>query len=278
MVYAGANDGVLHAFDAGEHTVGDDPVTPGLEATYYTPGFGTERFGYVPGFMLDRLKLVPQNSPRTEFFVDGPISVADAWLGDGTGNDVTKVESEWATVLIASMREGGDGYLALDITDPDAVSGEDHYPYPKLLWEFTDGDLGQSWSEAVITRVKLRNTVGTGDNCGPDDFDGDCKETWVAIFGGGYEADGDPNRPANYIVDPNDAAWRDKSKAIYMVRLDTGGHRGEGRVRRDRCARHEVLDPQRAGRVGPGLRRLRRRRLHRRPWRTDLEVGHLERG
>jgi len=69
--------------------------------------------------------------------------------------------------------------------------------------------------------VKLRNSFGSGDHCGPDDFDGDCREQWVAIFAGGYEADGDPNRPASY-QGPADAGWNTKSNAIYMVRLDTG--------------------------------------------------------
>jgi type IV pilus assembly protein PilY1 len=168
------------------------------------------------------MQLLPQNSPRSVYFVDGPISVADAWLSDGTGDDITKTEDEWATVLISAMREGGDSYLALDITDPGAALGDDHYPYPNLLWEFTDADLGETWSEAVITRVKLENTAGTGDNCGPDDFDGDCREQWVAIFAGGYADDGDPNRPAGYVSDPANAAWRDVSKAVYVVALDSG--------------------------------------------------------
>jgi type IV pilus assembly protein PilY1 len=222
VIYAGANDGVLHAFEAGQFTIGDDPATPTVESRYYTPGTGAERFGYVPGVQLDRMKLLPQNSPRSEYFVDGPISVADAWVGDGTGSDITKSTAEWATVMIAGMREGGTGYLALDITDPGAASGDDHFPYPKLLWEFTDADLGQSWSEPVIARVKLRNSFGSGDHCGPDDFDGDCREQWVAIFAGGYEADGDPNRPASY-QGPADPGWNTTTKALYMVRLDTGG-------------------------------------------------------
>jgi type IV pilus assembly protein PilY1 len=222
VVYAGANDGLLHAFDAGVHAFGDDASTPEIEVQHYTPGSGDELWGWVPGVQLDRMKLLPQNSPRSEFFVDGPISVADAWVGDGTGNDVTKTTDEWATVMISGMREGGTGYLALDITDPGATMGEDHYPYPNLLWEFTDADLGQSWSEAVITRVKLRAAGGTGDKCGPDDFDGDCREQWVAIFAGGYEPEGDPNRPASYVSNPLDASWSDTSKALYMVQLDTG--------------------------------------------------------
>ena len=53
--------------------------------------------------------------------MDGPIAVADAWLGDITGGTakVTRTTNEWATVLISAFREGGTGYLALDITDPD---------------------------------------------------------------------------------------------------------------------------------------------------------------
>jgi type IV pilus assembly protein PilY1 len=227
VVYTGANDGLLHAFDAGDHQTGDDASTPELETEYYThgpgpSGDGSEIFGYAPGLLLDRLKEIPRNVPRSEFFVDGPIAVADAWVGDGLGSDITKTTDEWATVMITGMREGGKGYLALDITDPDATSGP-HFPYPSLMWEFsnvTDPDLGESWSEPVITRVRLENGLGTGDNCGIPDGDGDCREHWVAIFGGGYTAEGDPNRTS--YVPAGDAAWTDESKAIFMVSLDTG--------------------------------------------------------
>jgi len=224
VVYAGANAGLFHAFDAGEFMTGDDASTPELEYRYYTPGSGAELFAYAPGLLLDRMNLVPQNSPRNEFFVDGPIAVADAWLSDGSGTDITKTQEEWATVLIASFREGGSGYLALDITDPDAATvSDDHGPYPVMLWEFDDADLGQSWSEPVIAKVKLRHpTNGIGDKCFPSDGDGDCREQWVAIFGGGYNAGGDPNRPASYIEASTDAGWSDESKAIYMVAIDDG--------------------------------------------------------
>ncbi|MFQ5416618.1 MAG: pilus assembly protein, partial [Myxococcota bacterium] len=223
VVYAGANDGLFHAFRAGQFFTGDDASTPEVEASYYSYQDGAELFAYAPGQLLNRLKLVPQNSPRAEFFVDGPISVADAWLGDGTGTDITKTSDEWATVMMTGYREGGSGYLALDITKPGASIADPHGPYPVLLWEFTEADLGESWSEAVITRVKLRHSsLGVGDHCGRDDIDGDCREQWVAIFGGGYEADGDPNRPLDYVSDPSDVSWRDKSKAMFMVALDTG--------------------------------------------------------
>jgi len=127
------------------------------------------------------------------------------------------------------MRNGGDGYLALDVTDPRATSGA-HGPYPKLLWELSSPSeaLGRTWSEPVITRVKIAAGVN-GDFCGLANNEGvsasfprgNCRELWVAIFGGGFRDEGNPNH-ASYVSDPNSASWSDDSKSIYIVRMDSG--------------------------------------------------------
>jgi type IV pilus assembly protein PilY1 len=232
VIYAGANDGMLHAFDAG-HFGGDAPNTEPVETLHYTPGSGTELFGYIPSMLLStadpnaglgQLKYLPLNTPRNYYFVDGSPAVADAWLGDPNNPyDVTKQPSEWATVLIVGLRQGGRGYLALDVTDPTGTSSE-HSPYPKFLWEF-NGDshpeLGETWSEAIITRIKLKGPTGLGDKCGKNDGDGDCLERWVAIFGAGYDEDADPNL-GSFSDDPNDPSWTDRGKAIFMVDVRTG--------------------------------------------------------
>jgi type IV pilus assembly protein PilY1 len=222
VIYVGANDGLLHAFDAGSWTPGDDPSTPSeTENGFYTPGTGGELFGYVPGPLLDDVKMIPRNSPRSYYYVDGSPVVSEAWLGDGSGNDTTKSTDEWATVMITGFRQGGPGYLALDVTDPDAMAGDAHGPYPLLLWEFEHPKLGESWSEPIVTRVKVRASGGTGDFCGPDDGDGDCREQWVAIFAGGYEETANPNSAA-FEDDPTAPTWTDRSRAIFMVAIDTG--------------------------------------------------------
>jgi type IV pilus assembly protein PilY1 len=219
-IYAGANDGMLHAFNSGAFHSGDNPATPETEYGYYDLGNGEEAFGYVPGFLLDKLKYIPRNLPRQYYYVDGSPSAADVWL-PSSPSDPSKEADEWATVLVTGMRQGGSGYLALDVTDPSASSGP-HGPYPKLLWEFDESDapLGETWSEPVITRVKLK--TGSTDLCGFDDSDdGACRERWVAIFAGGYRKDGDPNLAA-YVSDPGSAAWTNTSKGIFMVAMDTG--------------------------------------------------------
>lgn len=224
VIYTGANDGLLHAFDAGEYKLGDDPVTGVVEGAthvYYSVGNGSERFGYVPGLLLDTIKMIARNSPRTFYYVDGGPIHAEAWLGDGSGTDIDKSEEEWATVMITGFREGGEGYIALDVTDPDAGGLDDHGPYPLLLWEFTDAKLGQAWSEPVITRVRVKGATGSGDHCGYDDGDGDCREQWVAIFAGGYHPNGDPHT-ATYTSDTSSSDWTDRGKSIYLVALDSG--------------------------------------------------------
>ena len=215
VVYAGGGtNGLMHAFDAGSWFNPHDPAL-------FDPGTGAELFAYLPGLLLDSVKRGVYDDDTVQFFVDGNIGAADAWLGDFSGSDITKSDDEWATVLIASLRNGGRGYLALDVTDPAATAAQDHGPYPKLLWEFTHPKLGYSWSTPIVTRVKLRAGPFVGDYCGEDDVDAPCREQWVAIFAGGYEADGDPNH-TSYVSDPNSATWRDRSKGIFMVALDSG--------------------------------------------------------
>jgi len=221
-LYVGANDGMLHGFDAGSLTTGDNPLTPEVEtaAVFYTPGSGDEVFGYVPGLLLDQVELVPRNNPRTYYFVDGSPVVADVWLRSGS-SDYTRETDEWTTAMITPFREGGRGLLALDVTDPTATSSLDlHGPYPKFLWEFTDSTLGETWSEPVVTRVRVEEGLA-GDVCGADDGDGNCRERWVAIFGGGYEVTADPNHP-DFAGSSGDAGWTLRSKAIYMVDIATG--------------------------------------------------------
>ncbi|MBW2382632.1 MAG: hypothetical protein JRG92_03305 [Deltaproteobacteria bacterium] len=218
VIYVGANDGMLHAIDAGTYTVGDDPGTTETEAVYYTPGSGQERFGYIPGLLLDDVKLVPRNSPRTYYFVDGSPVAADVWIPSST-TDITKEKDEWLTLLVTSFREGGEGYIALDVTEPGATTGA-HGPYPKYLWEFTDAKLGQAWSNPIITRVKV-NDGNSNDNCGFDDGDGDCREHWVAIIGGGYNVSADPNT-TSFESNPANPGWSDRGKALFMIDIATG--------------------------------------------------------
>ncbi|MCL5884592.1 MAG: PilC/PilY family type IV pilus protein [Deltaproteobacteria bacterium] len=163
VVYAGTNDGMLHAFLSGTWS-----STTGL----YDNGTGEELFGFVPYNVLDDLKnFVPGDLTSHGYYVDSSPRVADVWIDANA--DGIKQSSEWHTVLIGGLRKGGNGYYALDITDPP--DGTDYTNYPKVLWEYTDpANVAQTWSEPFIGKVRMKETTSSAE-----------KDRWVAIFGGG---------------------------------------------------------------------------------------------
>ncbi len=208
VIYAGANDGFLHAFDAGAL---DTTVIPNA----YLDGTGEELFGFMPWESRRNIKnkYVDDPTART-YYADGSPQTVDVWLRSNS-TDTTKSVDEWRTVLVSGMRQGGRAYYALDITDPTDAA------YPGLLWEFpneSDPDsvavstsilpyLGESWSEPIVTRVKVK--IDTNDNGGAG------FERWVAIVSGGYTRESDPNDPA---YDPGAIAGR----SLLMIDMATG--------------------------------------------------------
>jgi type IV pilus assembly protein PilY1 len=132
VIFAGANEGMLHAF---------------LDSD------GSELWGFIPPEFLGRLKnLNNVSTNRPEYFVDGSSSpvIIDA-NGDG---DISEQDGDKA-ILIFGERRGGSTYWALDVTDPLA---------PSALWKIdnTDPDfleLGQTWSTPTIAHLANGLTV-----------------------------------------------------------------------------------------------------------------------
>ena len=223
IVLAGANDGMLHAFDGGVW----DRDRAGTGETYdeiHDLGNGTELFAWVPQAVMDNLYNITSGGSLVHTtgldMVDGPIVRGDAFI-DSDGDS----DREWRTVALTSMRRGGRGILALDITQPDPTgSAPDYVPavsefpgcldgstadcsgeYPRVMWEFSDtadadangiADLGWTWSKPAIARIAVYNS---SDPAHPDDV-------FVAFFGGGW--------------DKNEAD--STGKFFYAVDLETG--------------------------------------------------------
>ena len=189
LLVVGANDGQLHAFQAAS-------------------AGGTEQWSFIPPNLQQKLQYIyhaTDPAPLSEahtFFVDGPITVADVWLG--TGDGTSKSKSDWKTLLVFGEGRGVRdqtnnasntkylwsssqycdssfnstytstyqyycGYYALDVTDTSASR-----PGYKWRLDFTGGPqtqayLGEPWSRMAIGRVKISGN-----------------ETWVGFIGGGY--------------------------------------------------------------------------------------------
>ena len=113
MIYAGANDGFLRGFLAGEWDAGATPPA-------YDHGTGKELFGFMPWPGRQKVKDLPNDlGGRDLYFVDGSPTVTDAWFyTDPIIADKADNGSEWHTVLVGGLRQGGETVYALDISNP----------------------------------------------------------------------------------------------------------------------------------------------------------------
>ncbi|HEY8708750.1 MAG TPA: PilC/PilY family type IV pilus protein, partial [Burkholderiaceae bacterium] len=154
-VYVGANDGMLHAFNAASTL----DAAGQLQATQDS---GKELFAYVPAAVIPRLNRLMNPTYTHKYYVDGTPVVADACLGNVAGVPCSDTAS-LKTVLVGGLNAGGQGIYALDVTNPSSFDAS------KVLWEFTDRDdpdLGYTFGAPLIR--KLNN------------------QKWAVIFGGGY--------------------------------------------------------------------------------------------
>jgi type IV pilus assembly protein PilY1 len=131
VIYAGANDGMFHAFD---------------DMT------GEELWAYIPGSLLDRLKELHTDNPG--IFVDGSPKAYVSYNSDGI--TVNKA------IIIFGLRRGGYRYYGLDVTDPLKPKfawyiGGDISGYEEMKGTFHSD--AQTWSTPVIGKVKS----GTAD-------------------------------------------------------------------------------------------------------------------
>ena len=141
---------MLHAFDAGT---------------------GAEKWAYVPNFLYANGQLDQLTNPANGLVntVDDTPIMQDVFVGGA-----------WKTMLVGSMRLGGRGIYALDVTDSSAPVSETAAA-GKFMWEFTsqqDSDLGYTYGSANIARLRcnVAPCTGTGSPGG----------TWVVLVAGGY--------------------------------------------------------------------------------------------
>lgn len=128
LLYAGANDGMLHCF-------ADTIKGQGGRG-------GEEIFAVVPMNFVSEVKgLLDEHY----YFVDADPFAADIWFPEND-DDENKEWDEWHAVLLASQGEGGRVVEAFDVTDP---LGETPHPVNNLDFLFS------TWQDST-----LRDTMG----------------------------------------------------------------------------------------------------------------------
>lgn len=139
ILIVGANDGMLHALDDTNN--------------------GKELWSFIPNNLLGKLKNL---STGHLFFMDASPTAADVCFATNCST-ASEAYTDWKTVVITGERDGGRAYFALDITDTTN---------PSYLWQFTDANLGNTWSKPTIGKIRYSTGTNTVDK-------------WVTFFGGG---------------------------------------------------------------------------------------------
>jgi len=218
MVFAGGNDGMLHAFRLGKLELlwsGKKPtekarlvdLNPGANSG--TGSFGDEAWGFVPKNALPYLKYLKDPNYCHLYYVDLPPYVFDASIG-GNATDVRRTDlttSSWRTVLIGGMRTGGACSTASScdtcgnafassctgvpanncVKTPEGGNiGYSSYfaldvtdpENPSLLWEFSHPQLGFATTGPAIVRIHSKNPLTSTP-------DRSLNGEWYVVFGSG---------------------------------------------------------------------------------------------
>lgn len=196
VLYVGGNDGMLHGFDADS----------GKELLAYIPGELYEHLSALSHPNYGNTALLPLVPHR--YFVDGSPMAGDAQIG---GN--------WKTVLIGGLNAGGQGYYALDVTDPSGFSEANAANL--ALWEFTDeddADLGYTFNQPPFDQDNRSSAQIVQLN----------NDKWAVIVGNGYnntEADGHASTTGHaalfilFLDGGTDGSWTVNTD---YIKLDTG--------------------------------------------------------
>lgn len=172
MLYAAANDGMLHALRT-------KAAGGGIRNKA-----GDELFAYIPSFVFsdqnnEGLHYLAKPTYIHKYYLDLSPTYTDYYgrAKDTTQTNFQTTSDAWHTILIGGTRGGvKKGIFALDVTDPTTITEAN--AANKVLWEFTnsdDADLGHTYSRPTVV---LTNAVGV-----------DGLNRWAAIFGNGYQDD-----------------------------------------------------------------------------------------
>jgi type IV pilus assembly protein PilY1 len=204
VIYAGANDGMLHAFNGGYYHPGDDPTTgtsasPITEHGWFTrtptdnsagPLLGDELWGFIPQQLLPHLQWLTRTDYQHVYYVDLQPTIADVRIFTP---DVDHPNG-WGTILIGGMRMGGSCRGSVSPAAATCVGGTGAPPMsvtadfgsgvqtrkfysayfvlditnpevaPTLLMSFTDEGLGLTTSLPIVVRTNSSSATSVVSN------------------------------------------------------------------------------------------------------------------
>lgn len=186
VLYVGANDGLVHAYNAGFYNVADQEYCLDLACNNNSSAshtLGAEMWAYAPRNLLPQLKFLTEPNYPHVYYMDGEPRTFDVNIFD----DDADHPGGWGTILVTGMEFGGgahspitvdvdntgattfttgSAYVIFDITNPEVA--------PKVLGEFTHPDLGFTTSSPTLLVKRApdanNNWAAAGTSSYPNDF------------------------------------------------------------------------------------------------------------
>lgn len=231
VVYVGANDGMIHAFNAGFFDPNNSRFC--LKADCSTASeedehpLGAELWAYVPKNLLPHLRWLTEPDYPHVYYMDGKPQAFDVNIFP----DDADHPDGWGTILVVGMRLGGgeidvdyddDGtadytaqsaYVILDVTNPETA--------PTVLAEFTDADLGFTTSAPQIAVRRQPDSNIDWTEAGSGTFPND----WYLVFGNGptdLDTVTSTNNAQVYALELELISGRLNVDSSQVTKIDTG--------------------------------------------------------
>lgn len=161
--FVGANDGMVHGFDATPSAAG-----------------GREVFAYVPGASRELMSALANPRYQHRYLVDGALTLGDVAVQSGGAWN-------WRSLLVVSTGAGSRSITGLDVGNPSGFGAG------SILWELRGSDVGYAGIDElgnVMGKpwiVPIKRDGGTG------------APRWVVIFGNGVNSAS--GRAVLFVVD-----------------------------------------------------------------------------
>jgi type IV pilus assembly protein PilY1 len=158
VVYVGANDGMLHAFNGGFYNAREQKLqlTPTDTSISVTADpLGGELWAYVPGNLLPHLRWLTDPGYKHNFYVDGSPIAQDVkvFAADDDHPD------GWGTILIVPFRFGGGPISVNTATDGTTATQNSYSAYAVL-------DVTNPEKAPVLLAELTNTTLAAGTTCG----------------------------------------------------------------------------------------------------------------
>ena len=186
VLYVGANDGMIHAFNGGFWDESQHAFKTRGENDETEHPLGSELWAYAPMNLLPHLQWLKEQDYPHVYYMDGEPLTFDANIFDPQDSNYP---GGWGTLLVMGMRLGGgtldttlsghhytmrSAYVVLDITNPEQP--------PRLLAEISHPQLGFSTSKPVLVKRRVADNNSEGE---PDWDNSVLKNEWYLMFASG---------------------------------------------------------------------------------------------